>query len=422
MQRMIGLAAVASVVSITAGGGDRIAAVAVRPAAAAALAPQGPLDVGSLLAAAHGAPPMICALALHAVGNGRWGRWADAPATPLGAVGVDDNRDERERQLSAADEDRLLTGLASDDACVRELSVRLLGDHGNTRIANALITRLTSSDASLRTIAAAGLGLVSLETGVDGLIAALRDGTPAVRANSAWALGRIENGRALSPLVQLFRDNDTTVREAAVAAVGQLDSTSVTAALTRVLQQDPAASVRLVAAWALGTLEAHDAAATLATTLGHDTDPRVREMSAWALGNIEAKGSAAALITALQHDEDDKVRETAAWAIGQGENRSAMDALGTAAGGDHSAGVRGTAAWAIGQLADDGVERQPDCFACSPTTTTTPGSRQPGRSGSSRTPLHSRRFARRSTQRRTPRCGEPSCVRSSNVGDTRSRR
>jgi HEAT repeat protein len=314
-------------------------------------APAAAVDVATLLAAAHGAPPMICALAARSVLNGGWGRWADAPVTPLGARmrdvrGGDDWREE----LSTGDQDRLLAALGSDDACVRELSVRMLGDQRSERVADGLVTRLGAGDASLREVAAFGLGLMRPQRAVDVLTSALRDATTAVRANAAWALGRIANGRALAPLVALFQDGDSTVREAAVVAAGQMDSASVTASLVRVLEHDPAPSVRRVAAWALGKLGGREGAAALAAALSHDTDPRVREMSAWALGAMEGESGTAALTSALAHDGDDKVRETAAWALAELEARSAVEALDAAAQQDRSARVRGTAAWAIGQL------------------------------------------------------------------------
>lgn len=353
MYRMIGRLLAVSVLAIVirTPGARNVTSNAVRDGASSE-SPSPALDVGALLDAAHGAPPVICALAAHAIRNGGWGYWSDAPSTPLARAGAEFERDPGRNKLSAADEDRLLAGLASDDACVRELSVRLLGGETGDRIANALETRLASPDASLRAIAAFGLGLSEPRAAGDALIKALHDATAAVRANSAWALGRLENGRALSPLIQLFRDDDSTVRGAAVGAVGRMDSTSAVSALIRVLQQDQSPAVRRDAAWALGKLEAREAAGPLATVLAHDTDPRVREMATWALGNIEAPGGAPALVTALQKDDDDKVRETAAWALARTGDHAALDALGSAAANDHNARVRGTAAWAIGNLSE----------------------------------------------------------------------
>src|ERR1700674_5288482 len=167
-----------------------------------------PVDVTALLTAAKGAPQMICSLAAKAVQGWGWGGWNDAPSTPLAAVTASSNNDDFESDaLPAADVQRIMAGLSSDDACVRELSVRLIGTQKAEIVGADLVTRLGSSDPSLRSVAALGLGLVQAQNAVDPLIRTLRDPSTDVRANSAWALGRIENGRALSPLVGLFRDD-----------------------------------------------------------------------------------------------------------------------------------------------------------------------------------------------------------------------
>jgi HEAT repeat protein len=316
-----------------------------------------PIDVGALLTAANGAPPMICALAAQSIRNGGWNDRSDAPYTPLGEAPSlrDDDYRGRYTQFSAADNERLLAGLASADACVRELSARLVaGQRNNATVSAALITRLAAPDAAMRTVAAFGLGLSQPAAALDPLISALRDATASVRANAAWALGRIDNGRALASLIGLFRDADPKVREAAVVATGRIDSSSSVAALMRVLQNDESPRVRRVAAWALGQKEAREAVDVLGTALGKDSDPRVREMIVWALGNSRGRTASAAITNALRRDDDEAVRETAAWALGEMNDRSAADALGAAAENDKSSRVRGTAAWGIGQLRGDG--------------------------------------------------------------------
>src|SRR5665213_1863423 len=115
MQRMIGIVAAGMLASMHG------ATVASADASTVAVST---LDVTALLTAARGAPPMICALAAHSVRGNSWGEWSDAPATPLGNVAVS-NRDMRDAPFADADVDKLLGALASDDACVRELSVRL---------------------------------------------------------------------------------------------------------------------------------------------------------------------------------------------------------------------------------------------------------------------------------------------------------
>ena len=162
--------------------------------------PRAWIDVALLLAAAQGAPPMICAMAAQSVREWGWSNWSDAPSTPFSSVAVPRHRNSRDEQLPAADVDRLLSALASSDACVRELSVRLLGGQRGDRVPSALVSRLGSADAPMREIAAFGLGMLQSSSAVDPLLTTLRDAAPGVRANSAWALGRIENGRALAGL------------------------------------------------------------------------------------------------------------------------------------------------------------------------------------------------------------------------------
>src|SRR5690242_10225430 len=87
-----------------------------------------PIDVTALLTAAKGAPPMICSLAANSIRSWGWGDWNDAPSTPLSfAKAVTSNRDFDSETLPAADIQQLLGGLSAEDACVRELSVRLIG-------------------------------------------------------------------------------------------------------------------------------------------------------------------------------------------------------------------------------------------------------------------------------------------------------
>jgi HEAT repeat protein len=315
-----------------------------------------PVDVTALLTAAKGAPPVVCVLAANSIRNWGWGEWSDAPSTPLSsAKAVLNSGDFESDPLSTADLQQLFSGLASEDGCVRELSVRLIGTQRAETVGNELVSRLGSGDASLRAIAAFGLGLVEAQNAVDPLIRTLRDGAADVRANSAWALGRLENGRSLASLIGLFGDGAEKVRLAAVSAVGHVDdSTSSIPALIRVLRQDDAASVRRVAAWALGNLEARDGVAALIDALAKDSDGRVREMSAWALGNIEDRRGVAALGAAIRGDTEERVRETAVWSLGNIGDRSAMDIL-NAATGDRNSNVRGTAAWAIGNMDDEGT-------------------------------------------------------------------
>src|SRR5471032_1450650 len=75
-----------------------------------------PIDISALLVQAHGAPPMICALAARSLRSYGWGNdRADAPATPLKAIDIGGGDDSRSAALPAADITRLMDALSSDD-------------------------------------------------------------------------------------------------------------------------------------------------------------------------------------------------------------------------------------------------------------------------------------------------------------------
>ncbi len=109
----------------------------VSPSFASPAAVSGELevDVTALLAAARGAPPLICALAAQAVRGNGWGDWSDAPSTPLPRSTVVHSYERDEQQaLSNADVQQLLDALGSPTrAC------------GSSPCAFSGTTRVTSS-------------------------------------------------------------------------------------------------------------------------------------------------------------------------------------------------------------------------------------------------------------------------------------
>ena len=70
-------------------------------------------------------------------------------------------------RLTTADVQQLLAGLASDDACVREMAVRLIGTQRAEAVGAELVSRLSATDANLRAVAALGLGLVESQSALD---------------------------------------------------------------------------------------------------------------------------------------------------------------------------------------------------------------------------------------------------------------
>ena len=151
-----------------AGDGTRAAIPGVgtdsrRPEAASAES-----GVAELIGSARGAPALLCALASRAVSG--YGSWQEAPVSP---IQVDREKLYANRpQLSREDTDLLVQSLASDDPCVRELSVRLVSRRGDENVTRELITRLTSPTESVREVAALGLGIQEPAAAVDPLTSA----------------------------------------------------------------------------------------------------------------------------------------------------------------------------------------------------------------------------------------------------------
>lgn len=362
---------------------------------------QSPRDVGSLLAAARGAPPVLCGLAARAIGTGDlwagavgWGE--DAPAPPLasalpssqragvgesasgesaseadiGGDGYDqyapDDSPRARGRLSPPDSARLLQALAADDACVRELAARILAHQRDSALAAPLAARLGAAAAPTRAAAAFTLGLAAPAGGldalaIDALARALADTSSDVRANAAWALGRARAGRALPLLVAHAGDADPRVRAAVVTAAGRLASTrsvdsvrvpATTGVFVRVLRQDPDPRVRRAAAWALAGVGADRGVNSEA---GGSVADRARSGSAAVRERGVDGGAEAALTAALARDGDYRVREMAAWALSSRAQRAAdtRPAFVAALRTDTSAAVRETAAWALGVARTD---------------------------------------------------------------------
>jgi hypothetical protein len=159
-------------------------------------------NIRDLIAAAQGAPAVVCDLAADAVGNGWGGGAADAPVTPLGDHRLPrHSRGHRRYDMSADDVRFLLESLSQKDACVQELAVRLLGTRGGDEVGPGLLERLASPDSGMRSVAALGLGLAQPGRAVDAQVRAVGDPSTGTRANAIWALGRMEDGRALRPVI-----------------------------------------------------------------------------------------------------------------------------------------------------------------------------------------------------------------------------
>lgn len=206
-------------------------------------------DALTLLAAARGADPVLCALAAAPVGNGS--RDIGAPRSDVDAgaalLAWAVKPTVRDRDLIALEE-----GLHGSDECVRLMAARLLAEaDGGVGI---LIEALEGPAAGTRRAAAEGIGHAEAERAAIPLARRLaEDDDPSVRAAAAWALGRIEVHSAEAALGRALRDRESFVRRAAVTALGALELESSIELLVPMLS-DADAGTRAAAAHALGRM------------------------------------------------------------------------------------------------------------------------------------------------------------------------
>ncbi|MBK6486783.1 MAG: HEAT repeat domain-containing protein [Gemmatimonadetes bacterium] len=320
------------------------------------------MNVRGLVAVLHGLPALVCGLTAEAAAGWGGGSWMNAPAPPLGPDATLRLAGFPRARMVPSEITMLIDSLASNDNCVREVAVRLIGRVRASYVEERLIAQLSTSRAvPTREAAALALGLVRSKDAVAPLERLIGDDAVGVRANAVWALGRIGEKSVASSMRRSLRDEEELVRLAGAGAVGALEDVDAVDDLLQVLRTDQVARVRRSAAWALGALRQRRAADGMVAALRGEQDDDVRETITWALGNLRAESAASALTELLQRDKSGEVRENAAWALGSMRASSAAAALGAAAGRDSSADVRGTAAWALGQLhvneAPDGLVR-----------------------------------------------------------------
>src|SRR5512146_1983003 len=210
--------------------------------------PQGERQWASeVLAAARGAPAILCGLAARAT-EGRFGGsgpWTPPmfPSDTSGALAWAIERDHGHEADSV-----LLAGLTADDPCVRTIAARLIARSESPVVTAGLLQALAGQSPGTRAAAAVALGLAGIEAGAGALVNRLRDTDADVRTAAAWALGGLDDARAVAPLGRTLGDAVPAVRAAAAISLGRLDDSTAVRALIAALREDSDERVRVAAA------------------------------------------------------------------------------------------------------------------------------------------------------------------------------
>lgn len=180
-------------------------------------------NVGRLLTAVRGAPPLYCELATRLVDGRGWWSNSGTSLIEVDSASAELIRWVHRKHADARVVPRLAAGLRDDDRCVRRVAGALLGRVDVPAAFATLSEALDHPDEGTRAAAAIGLGLSEDDRAVQPLIRRLRDASADVRRSAAWALGAIENRAAMLPLIELLeREPNARVREAAAWAIGEV--------------------------------------------------------------------------------------------------------------------------------------------------------------------------------------------------------
>ena len=148
-----------------------------------------------------------------------------------------------------AESAELLVQLAeSSDPRIREAALRGLGRSvANRNYANAVINGCTDPDERVRQAALEQLPGIIGDKAVAILAGALQKDAPRIRAAAAQGLARIDSGESIAALRLALSDDDPWTRYFAVRGIGSLRDVSSAEALRTLVENDPAEQVRIAA-------------------------------------------------------------------------------------------------------------------------------------------------------------------------------
>lgn len=306
--------------------------------------------VASLLNTLDTVEPIYCELVADQIGN----YWGVSGSLRIGALSdassaVRAAKDSLAARVRDAGAIRLLAAtLAHDDACVRLVAAKMLGE---SNAPDEVITaRFDDPSARVREAAlraAAARERESMRARIEALLDA-REAT--VVAMAAFALGEIESRASMKPLTRLLTHAAADVRANAVWALGSLEDPASEAPIIQRINADSDRGVRLAAILALSQLDHPSEAPPVLVRLARGDDAQLREAALDVLLGIEDP-TLTSLFMDLVSDPSEEIRLRAVVALGELRSAEAVPVL-TRALRDPSAGVRRAAVDALAEIED----------------------------------------------------------------------
>jgi HEAT repeat protein len=208
----------------------------------------------------------------------------------------------------------LLRHVAHDNALVRRVVARALGETRAPGAEEALIPLLRDENGHVRSTAAEALGRLGSRKAVLPILRLLEDEYRSVQESAIFALAAIGDESVLDGLLADFSARDASMRRNIVIILGKFSGPRAADALTFALK-DEEPEVRKAVVHSLGAMPEDRALRPLMLAITDD-DPEVRMLAAEALGKISAPEAPAALLPLLE-DEDLWVRAAAARGLGR---------------------------------------------------------------------------------------------------------
>ncbi|MFN0098758.1 MAG: HEAT repeat domain-containing protein [Gemmatimonadaceae bacterium] len=306
--------------------------------------------VAALLNTLDTVDPIYCELVSDQIGN----YWGFGGSLRIGALSdaspavraAKDSLAERVRDTGAI---RLLSAtLAHDDACVRLVAAKMLGESGAPD--DVITARFDDPSARVREAAlraAAAREREPMRARIEALLDARES---AVVAMAAFALGEIESRASVNPLTRLLTHAAADVRANAVWALGSIEDPASEAPIIRRINDDTDRGVRLAAILALSRLDHPAEAPPVLVRLARGDDAQLREAALDVLLDIEDPTLTPLFIELVSHHSEE-IRMRAVLALGELGSAEAVPVL-TRALRDPSADVRRAAVEALAEIED----------------------------------------------------------------------
>lgn len=329
-----------------------VRAESVRDDSAAQIGHAGPdsARVAALLTTLDTVDPVYCELVSDQIGN----FWGFDGSLRIGALAdqspaIRAAKDSLSARVRDAGAIRLLSAtLAHDDACVRLVAAKMLGESGASD--EVITARFDDASPRVREAAlraAAARERESMRARIESMLGARE---PSVVAMAAFALGEIESRASVPPLTRVLTHASADVRANAVWALGSIEDPASAPAIIERVTDDGDRRVRLAALIALGALDELSAAPPVLVRLARGDDAPLREAALDVLLNIDDP-SLTALFIELVGDASPEMRMRAVSALGELKAAEAVPAL-TRALRDANAEVRRAAVEALAEIED----------------------------------------------------------------------